>query len=350
MLSYQVGIPRALLYYNYMTLWQTFFSCLDIKTVVSDATNKDILDQGAARVADEACLPVKIYFGHAASLLGMKPDFLFVPRIVSVERKAFICPKIMGLPDMLAASRLPLPKLLMPTLDLNSQKNPAQFLREIGSMLGCCGRKLKRAWQEAEEEQRRYENMRIKENVIQGSQQSVGDAGGQTTILILGHNYNLYDSFLNMNLQAKIKACGCHLITPDQIPHDWIETEVKDLPKKIFWTFGKTILGSARWFRNLPEPKGAVLLTSFGCGIDSFIGNMVLRTLRRANIPCLSITLDEHTGEAGLNTRLEAFIDMLGWRRRFDENHLSPHGIYLDTAKDHVGNDRINSRRAAADH
>jgi len=29
----------------------------------------------------------------------------------------------------------------------------------------------------------------------------------------------------------------------------------------------------------------------------------------------LNINLDEHTGEAGIITRLEAFLDMVRWRR-----------------------------------
>jgi predicted nucleotide-binding protein (sugar kinase/HSP70/actin superfamily) len=30
----------------------------------------------------------------------------------------------------------------------------------------------------------------------------------------------------------------------------------------------------------------------------------------------LNLTLDEHTGRAGLETRVEAFIDLLHWRKK----------------------------------
>jgi len=43
----------------------------------------------------------------------------------------------------------------------------------------------------------------------------------------------------------------------------------------------------------------------------------VQRATREAGRPFMSLILDEHTGEAGLVTRLEAFVDMLArWKRR----------------------------------
>lgn len=37
------------------------------------------------------------------------------------------------------------------------------------------------------------------------------------------------------------------------------------------------------------------------------------------------LKVDEHTGEAGLDTRVEAFVDMLE-RRVYSENNISTHG------------------------
>jgi predicted nucleotide-binding protein (sugar kinase/HSP70/actin superfamily) len=72
-----------------------------------------------------------------------------------------------------------------------------------------------------------------------------------------------------------------------------------------------------------------VLLTSFGCGIDSFIDELlILANCRKYKTPLTTITLDEHTGQAGFNTRLEAFIDMMEWRSRYD-NNVPTHGAGL---------------------
>ena len=41
-----------------------------------------------------------------------------------------------------------------------------------------------------------------------------------------------------------------------------------------------------------------------------------MRKSKELNKPMLSLTIDEHTGEAGFITRLEAFIDMLYRKKR----------------------------------
>ena len=41
-----VGIPRALLYYRYHVLWQTFFEELDCKVITSDPSDRALLARG----------------------------------------------------------------------------------------------------------------------------------------------------------------------------------------------------------------------------------------------------------------------------------------------------------------
>jgi predicted nucleotide-binding protein (sugar kinase/HSP70/actin superfamily) len=44
-------------------------------------------------------------------------------------------------------------------------------------------------------------------------------------------------------------------------------------------------------------------------------GELIGRYAHSAGKPFLNLTLDEHTGEAGVMTRLEAFWDMVNWRK-----------------------------------
>lgn len=114
----RIGFPRALLYYTYFPLWRAFFTELGTEVVVSPCTNKVILDAGLQSALDEACLPVKLFFGHVVSLAG-SVDYLFVPRLISVEPKAYMCPKFMGLPDMLRARIPRLPSLIDVKVDFS---------------------------------------------------------------------------------------------------------------------------------------------------------------------------------------------------------------------------------------
>jgi predicted nucleotide-binding protein (sugar kinase/HSP70/actin superfamily) len=55
------------------------------------------------------------------------------------------------------------------------------------------------------------------------------------------------------------------------------------------------------------------------------VGEIIER--RIVNKPFIMLTVDEHTGEAGMLTRLEAFVDMIErQRRQAFENNLSAHG------------------------
>jgi predicted nucleotide-binding protein (sugar kinase/HSP70/actin superfamily) len=45
------------------------------------------------------------------------------------------------------------------------------------------------------------------------------------------------------------------------------------------------------------------------------VGKLIELEAKQRGVPYVLISLDEHTGEAGVFTRLEAFVDMLRYRR-----------------------------------
>ena len=95
----KVGIPRALLYHKYSTLYLTFFKELGLDVVVSPITNKEILEKGKKYAMDEACLSLKIYMGHVWYLTD-KVDYIFVPRIVSLKKSMKLCTYFSALYDI----------------------------------------------------------------------------------------------------------------------------------------------------------------------------------------------------------------------------------------------------------
>ena len=150
-------------------------------------------------------------------------------------------------------------------------------------------------------------------------------------IAVLGHGYNLYDSYTNMDVLTKLKEMGANVTTIDMVDGSIIRENSKYLNKKTFWYFGTKILGSTFYLLDKGNIDGIIYIMSFGCGVDSFVCDLVERNIRRAgNIPFTILTIDEQTGEAGLNTRIEAFIDMIRWRDNY-ENNISSYGkpIYM---------------------
>jgi len=339
-----IGIPRALLYFYYYPLWRAFFTRLGLQVVVSPETNKKIMDAGVKATLSEVCLPVKIYFGHVIALAD-KVDYLFVPRIIKVEPKEYICPKFMGLPDMLRARLKEMPFLIDAPVDLAKDETDAaqswiNCFQDVGRILARDQLLVERAIKEAFESQYRFQR-RLQEGLLLPSALALEEddsvcevaATSQQSfslrIGLLGHPYNLYDPYINMNLIKKLHNMGVAVVTPESLPIEDIEEQAGRLPKRMFWTLGKRMVGSALNFFASERLDGLIYLTSFGCGPESLVEELVAGWAKKqGNLPLMMLTLDEHTGEAGMNTRLEAFTEMIR-RRKMNAYNLPSHGKHL---------------------
>ena len=119
----------------------------------------------------------------------------------------------------------------------------------------------------------------------------------------------------------------------EEVEPDVVENSLKGLRKKLFWSHGKRILGAGYSYVVDESIDGVIYLSCFGCGTDSMTQDMLARKAREMRKPYMVLTLDEHSGEAGLVTRLEAFLDMIV-RRMKHEDHVSTHGECLDCRSD----------------
>ncbi len=341
-MPHKVGIPRALVYYNYFPWWRGFFEALGAEVVVSGETTKQTLDQGVRLAVDEACLPVKVFFGHVLELSRKKVDFIFVPRIVSVERKAFICPKFMGLPDMVRNALTDLPPLMDVTVDLRyrPKRRLWKAARQVGKQLGAGPFRVLRAIFCAQKRQRVFQDLLLKQltppealAAMDGKSRPQEYRGVKgLKVAVLGHSYNIYDQLTSQSVIRRLRDMGVQVVTADMLSAPLIRAGNKKLSKPLFWTFGKKIAGAAfHWLGN-GEVDGIVHLVSFGCGPDSMVGELVQREAWRGKAtPFMLLTLDEHTGESGIVTRLEAFVDMLRHRISLKEKgnpgeHRNPGG------------------------
>ena len=327
----KIGIPRGLWFYDYYPLWKTFYESLGAEVVLSNPTNKKILDQGVKNTVDESCLPVKIFNGDIIDLRD-RVDYIFLPKMMSVYEKEYICPKFCGLPEMVLHSISDLPPLIDIEINFNkSRKNLEDTIYKFGYYITDDKGKIKRAYAEALKSYEMYKRI-IKEGYlpIDGK---ISDCNKNTSasidhkrIAVVGHTYNMYDSYSSMNLINKLKQSKVDVIVPEMLDIKIINKYADELEKKMFWSFGRKILGTSMYLANTKEVDGVIYLSSFGCGIDSIIQDLFERKSRKeGKIPFLLLTIDEHTGEAGINTRIEAFLDMIEWRKNHESN-LSAHG------------------------
>ena len=148
------------------------------------------------------------------------------------------------------------------------------------------------------------------DSVIEGMSGRMHKA--KVRIGLIGHPYLLYDSFVNMNLIKKLRERDIEVITPDMIDPHIVNEHCMELPKRMYWSSGKSLIGSALFVMDNSAFNGMLILTAFGCGIDSLAGEYIDKQARRHyKKPYMVLNIDEHTGDAGFNTRLEAFFDLL---------------------------------------
>ncbi len=328
-MSLVVGVPRGLLFHEYGPFMLELLRQCGARAVLSPVTNKQILQAGLEVCVDEACLPVKVFFGHVA-YLAKQVDALFVPRFVSIERGAYICPKLMGLPDMIRARVRDAPRIVDPCIDVSrGLGKTARSVAQLGPALGVSSGRVAIAL---------ARSMRVtsgRANTQPGDGRRTG-ASGAMCIGVLGHDYNLNDPYISLDLMNKIRRLGASPVTASIYSHKemarWERQRARRGAKRLFWTSGRRLLGAACRWLDTGEVDGIVHLMSFGCGPESFIAEVIqYEASERDCVPLLCINIDEHSAEAGLSTRLEAFIDTVAMRKCEHASHLPTSGQPVDT-------------------
>lgn len=303
----KIGIPKGLLYCKYHPFINTFFSELGADIVTSPETNKDILNMGVKYSVDEACLPIKIFHGHVAYLKN-KCDIMLIPRIMCLNKKEYICPKFCGLPEMILNDVPNMPKCITYPIYAFSHIYFKIFIFKMGTYITKNYFKIQKAYKRAIEAQIKYKN-------------GIKDNGFKLNVALVGHPYNIYDKFANMNLVKKLNGLGIGVVTEDFIPKDKINSQITSLFKKPFWTFTRNSYGFSKYVTINKKVNGIIYISSFACGIDSVTIELIKNQL--SHFPFLILKIDEQTGEAGFYTRLEAFADMLERRYINNEGYIS---------------------------
>jgi predicted nucleotide-binding protein (sugar kinase/HSP70/actin superfamily) len=332
-MTIKVGIPGALLYYLYYPMWRTFFNELGVQVVTSGKTTKNILDQGTREALADACVPVKLFYGHVMDIKD-KVDYLYIPRVVCLNRKTVYCPKFLGLPDMIRYSIENVPPIIDVRMDTRQGRLAlVKAHLEIGKLFGAPKSLVLRAYMKALVTLYRYNRLLIKgwnpAAAINFMEKQIGVGGtdydgfnkSSLTFVVLGYPYTIYDNFISVNLIDKLNKYGVKVITAENMHPALLALQKNcSLPKRLFWTFSDRALKAAHLVFNQHKIDGVLHLTAFGCGPDSILNKLIeMEAKKHSDIPFMTLMIDEQTGDAGITTRLEAFVDMV---RRRKELHL----------------------------
>ncbi|WP_312522017.1 acyl-CoA dehydratase activase-related protein [Anaerospora sp.] len=294
-MSIRVGMPQGLLFYQYGWVWEEFFRQLGAEVIHSGATTRQTLDCGSC--LDEVCLPAKVFFGHACALKE-QVDFLFAPRVVSLAKGQYTCPKIIGMPDLLRANAK-LPPLIDSEINLRQNRyRLMETVLAVGKAMGKSSFASLAAWGKMW--------LKPRQDFV-----TIGTSNG-LRVAVIGHPYILHDRQVSMNVVDRLRRAAIEVITPEAVSPRQADFAARLLGKKIFWSGSHHLAGAAMALMTDIRPvNGLIFFTCFSCGPDALIGELLSQQAQKRNIPCMILSVDEHTAEAGFVTRLEAYTDML---------------------------------------
>jgi len=325
----KVGIPRALHFYRYFPFWKKLLEELDVEIILSPPTNKKIVEEGVTHGFGELCIPIKIYYGHVLKLVREHPDldYIFVPRYVAEVKDAYFCPKFLSLPDIIKI--LPeVPKIL--NFEVNVKEFPiATSTIELGNELGRTQNQSLNAYREAQKYFDEYHKF-LRDGAPVNHVLRLVERDrpftlpkrthkGDIKFLLLGHAYNIFDTFINLDFQKKLQDQGVEVLTIENLPESLFkEPVIINKRFRNYWRHEEEIMQSIRYFltKGRNEIDGVIFLISFACGPDSLISELIMRDMKVVGLPFLEIIMDEHSGEAGLLTRVESFVEMVRRKKK----------------------------------
>ncbi len=307
----RVGVPRGLFFADYFPLWCGFLEALGCTVVPGPATTRQTVQRGLELTLAEPCFPIKVAHGQLAEVLGREVDFVFLPGVHDTEQpnpnwnRSESCPYVQGAPDVLVRSLDPAlvdsVRILSPRLRLSRGRGHlVRVLGETAAQLGVRDRGTVAAAVDAglaALERFRAAVRRRGEEVLGALEDD------QRAFVVLGRPYALHDTAVNMSIGRRIRDLGILAIPQDFLPLD--DEDPSDHWGNAFSRQVQKRLAAARCLRGDPKLR-AVVLTYFGCGPDSF-GNPFFR--EELGGPCYVMQIDEHTADAGVITRIEAFAD-----------------------------------------
>jgi len=307
-----IGLPRGLsLFYDSFPFWRTLFGKLGFRVVLSRQSDRRLVSDSLENLVAETCFPVEVMIGHVRSLLDEDVDYVFAPFVVNEKADDnnptanYNCPWIQTYPFMVRAALTDeeqLKKLLVPTLHFRYSDRVlvdelSDFLTE---QFGIKKGEIFAALHSAQDVQKQFQ-----EEKLRRGKEILSDLSAyKNAAVVLGRPYNTGDPELNLHLIEKLINLDVLPIPMDFMPLE-DEYVFKDYPM-MYWPNGRKVVAASRLVARTKGLHG-IYLSNFRCGADSFLMHYVREEMKEK--PCLILEVDEHSADAGMITRCEAFLD-----------------------------------------
>ena len=313
-----VAINKSFMTNTYFPLYASFFTKLGYEVILSDTVSRKGVDSRGAAF----CYPAELAHGFFHSLLtgDRKPDYLFLPyfRALPSEIENFpsqVCPIVQGEPFYLkaafAAQIKALKKrgtrMLVPLIDLSKNEDDIRkTFVDLARSMGIGPTAAAAAYHEATLRQDRcFAEMKA---MGRRALETLAQHPDQVATVIFARPYNGFVEEAHMGIPHKFASRG--ILT---LPFDCLDYEDQPAKDHMYWGMGQRIMKAARLVEQHPQLFGTYI-TNFSCGPDSFLIGYFREIMGRK--PSLTLELDSHTADAGVETRIEAFLDIVSAHRK----------------------------------
>ena len=301
--DFTVGIPRAFSVHSLYPFYSWFFHTLGIKTVLSDR----IVHEGVARAESSYCFPAEIAHGAVQDIINKGCDYIFVPHfrdMPSYETKvhANFCPITQSLPYYIKKAFPEMTdKLLEVVVSFKFGKEKAlEDFVAMGKRLNVSASEIKEAFEVGLTKQEEFFR-KTKELGLEALAES--RESDRPVIALLGRPYNSFTGEANMGVPKKFTSRNFTII-----PFDILPFENEDSFENMYWYYGQQDMKSASLIKN-EKNLYVTFITNFSCAPDSFMLHYLKWIM--GSKPFLVLELDSHSADAGIDTRIEAFLDII---------------------------------------
>ena len=248
------------------------------------------------------CFPAQTAHGAILDLAKRGVDLVFLPHVKRMPqhcgcRDSYLCPITQASPYFLAAAFSDV-RFLSPVLDFTRGYECGPDLKEmVVREFGIGLEKIQQAWEAAKSAQVSVERA-MQELGQQALERSLLE--GKATIVLAGRSYNAYAPESSQSVGRKLSSMGVTVIPADCL------ASIEEGP--FAWYFSNQVLNSMAMAKKYPN-LFLVCISNFSCTVDAFTHARVASEM--GSKPYLILEIDAHTADAGVQTRLEAFLDIV---------------------------------------
>lgn len=293
----RIGIPRALTTHSLYPLYATFFTNLGMEVVLSG-----IDAEGDLKSNSGFCFPAQLAHGAVQDLARQNVELVFLPHITrmphpSACHDSHLCPITQASPYFLAKA-FPETRVLSPVLDFTQGYGPCTgLIDQVVLELGVAREAAETAWKGAVQAQVTAE--RAMHELGQGALKAAV-ADGRPVLLLTGHSYNAFTPEASQSVGRKLASMGITAIPADCL--------MADGTGPTSWHFANQIMNAVALAKRHPN-LFLLCVSNFSCTIDAFTHAILASEL--GDKPYLILEIDAATADAGVQTRLEAFLDIV---------------------------------------